>query len=85
MPVISRFFGIVIFMNWRDHSPPHFHAKYGEMEISVDIETGHTTGYISDRALHLIQEWRELNKSALRENWKRSVEKITLLSISPLE
>lgn len=26
MPVISRFFGIVIFMFWREHAPPHFHA-----------------------------------------------------------
>jgi hypothetical protein len=30
MPIISRFFGIVIFMFWREHAPPHFHAKYGD-------------------------------------------------------
>ena len=27
MPVISRFYGIVIFMNFRDHELPHFHAR----------------------------------------------------------
>jgi len=27
VPVLSRFFGIVIYMHWRDHTPPHFHAK----------------------------------------------------------
>ncbi|MCK4291984.1 MAG: DUF4160 domain-containing protein, partial [Planctomycetes bacterium] len=26
MPIISRFFGIVIYMYWKDHAPPHFHA-----------------------------------------------------------
>ncbi len=28
MPEISRFFGIVIAMFYKDHVPPHFHAKY---------------------------------------------------------
>jgi len=27
MPEISRFFGIIITMNYNDHSPPHFHAR----------------------------------------------------------
>ncbi|MEA3224429.1 MAG: DUF4160 domain-containing protein [Planctomycetota bacterium] len=27
VPVISRFFGIVIYIYWKDHAPPHFHAK----------------------------------------------------------
>jgi len=29
MPVISRFYGIVVFINYREHSTPHFHARYG--------------------------------------------------------
>ena len=40
MPTISRFLGIVIAMYWDDHAPPHFHAKYGEYEITVNINTG---------------------------------------------
>jgi hypothetical protein len=40
VPVISRFLGIVIAMFYNDHDPPHFHAKYGEYEIRVAIETG---------------------------------------------
>ena len=35
MPIISKFFGIVIYMYWKDHAPPHFHAKYGDDEIVV--------------------------------------------------
>ena len=30
MPEISRFFGIIIFMYFDEHNPPHFHVKYGE-------------------------------------------------------
>ena len=37
MPEISRFMGIVIAMFYKDHSPPHFHARYHEYEIRVRI------------------------------------------------
>ncbi len=37
MPVISRFLGISIVMYHRDYAPPHFHAKYGEAEATVEI------------------------------------------------
>ena len=39
MPEISRFFGIVIAMYYNDHVPPHFHARYGDGKVLVDIET----------------------------------------------
>jgi hypothetical protein len=32
MPEVSRFFGVVIRVYFRDHSPAHFHAGYGEHE-----------------------------------------------------
>lgn len=25
MPEICRFFGIIIFLYWKDHNPPHIH------------------------------------------------------------
>jgi hypothetical protein len=37
MPEISRFLGIIIAMLYRDHSPPHFHAIYGDYEISIEM------------------------------------------------
>jgi len=38
LPEISRFLGIVIGMFYSEHGVPHFHAVYGEREISVEIE-----------------------------------------------
>ncbi len=38
MPRISEFFGIVIYMYWRDHGPPHFHAIYAEEEALISID-----------------------------------------------
>lgn len=39
MPEICRFLGIVIFMHFRDHNPPHFHVQYNEFEAAVLVET----------------------------------------------
>jgi Domain of unknown function (DUF4160) len=39
MPEVSRFYGIVIKVYFRDHPPPHFHAVYAEHQALYDIET----------------------------------------------
>ena len=75
MPIISRFFGIIIFMFWRDHAPPHFPAKYGEDEMTIEIESGEITGTMSKRAISMVQEWHELHKDELLENWKLAEQK----------
>lgn len=38
MSEISRFFGIVISMYYREHFPPHFHARYGEYKAGIKID-----------------------------------------------
>nr|VFK63422.1 MAG: protein of unknown function (DUF4160) [Candidatus Kentron sp. UNK]VFK71652.1 MAG: protein of unknown function (DUF4160) [Candidatus Kentron sp. UNK] len=39
MPEISRFLGIIIYMHFNAHNPPHFHAEYNEFKASISIET----------------------------------------------
>ena len=56
MPIISRFLGIIITMYWEDHAPPHFHAKYGGYEITVDIKSGVVEGKFPKRALKHVLE-----------------------------
>jgi hypothetical protein len=85
MPVISRFFGIVVFMNWTEHAPPHFHAKYGDDEIVVEIETGSVTGGMTRRAIRLVQEWREAHQAELLANWTLAEQRRPLNRIPPLE
>jgi len=85
MPIISRFFGIVIYIFWRDHRPPHFHAKYGDDEVTVEIESGLVKGSMPNRALALVQEWRILYTKELMNNWERAERKEKLERIQPLE
>ena len=56
MPVVSRFLGIVIAMYWNDHVPAHFHARYGEYEVIVHIDTGVVEGRFPKRALRHVME-----------------------------
>jgi hypothetical protein len=65
--------------------PPHFHAKYGEEEITVEIENGHVNGTISKWALALVQEWRESHKDELIREWELVEQKKSLFPIKPLE
>lgn len=85
MPEICRFLGIVIFMLYDDHAPPHFHAEYGEYKMSVDIETGVVSGKFPPRALRAVLEWRELNKENLLEDWALAREHKALKKLPPLE
>ena len=85
MPIISRFLGIIIAMYWDDHAPPHFHAKYAEYEITVNILTGVVEGKFPKRALHHVLEWYELHREELMENWELCQKDEPLKTIKPLE
>ncbi len=85
MPELCRFLGIVITMYYKDHSPPHFHAKYGEYLMTVEIETGIVNGTFPKRALRLVMEWCELHKNELLQDWALAREEVPLKAISPLE
>lgn len=85
MPIISRFLGIAIAMYWSDHSPPHFHAKYGGYEIIVNIPAGVVEGKFPKRALQHVLEWYGFHKDELLEDWKLCREGQTPKPIEPLE
>ena len=58
MPTISTFCGILIRMFFNDLPPPHFHARYGEFEATVEIGTLEVLeGQLPRRALNLVREW----------------------------
>ena len=85
MPEISRFLGIVIRMYYRDHAPPHFHAEYGEYEITVEIDSGVVQGKFPRRALSAVLDWFSLHQQELAENWALARQELPLRKIEPLE
>jgi hypothetical protein len=85
MPEISRFLGIIIRIFFKDHAPPHFHAEYGDYEISVDIHTGVVEGKFPKRALKAVLDWYDLHREELRVDWKLAAEGKLPNKIEPLE
>jgi hypothetical protein len=85
MPELSRFLGIVIGMFYREHGVPHFHAVYGEYEVSVEVETARIHGHFPPRALKLVLEWMSLHTPELLENWQLAKHGQALKRIAPLE
>lgn len=85
MPEVSRFYGIIIYMFYNDHNPPHFHVEYQEFEAIIEIESGIIKGQIPRRALRLIFEWMDLHKEELLLNWEKIEQRKSLTKIEPLK
>ena len=85
MPEISRFFGIVIYMNFREHPPVHFHAVYGEFEALITLDGKVYSGNLPTRVLSLVREWLALHRDELALDWKLAQERKPINPIAPLE
>jgi hypothetical protein len=86
VPRISEFFGIVITMYYNDHTPPHFHARYGEYEAQFVIESLDVLhGSLPSRAASLTREWATINHHALIANWESARRGQALIWIPGLE
>lgn len=73
MPVISRFYGMVVKMYFLadEHNPPHIHVMYGEYFGAIDLRTlKMTEGDLPKKALSMIKEWTAIHKDELLEMWE---------------
>jgi hypothetical protein len=85
MPEISRFLGIIIAMYYKDHEPPHFHAKYGNQSGVFSIaELKLIDGSLPKRVISLIIEWAFEHRDELMEDWELAIARIPLRKIPPL-
>ena len=85
MPRISSFYGIIIWMYYNEHNPPHFHAVYREHEILIRIaDLSVYAGSLPSRAFGLVMEWAHIHKEALQENWGLMETGFPLKRIEPL-
>jgi hypothetical protein len=86
MPIISRFFGILIRMFYDEHNPPHFHAEYQGKKAVFDFAGNVIKGNLSSRtATKLVREWAELHVSDLETDWELARTGNEIKSIEPLD
>ncbi len=85
MPEICRFYGIIIYMYWKDHAPAHFHARYGEFEAQITINNYTLLkGVLPPKAYALVVEWAIIHQQELLENWEKAIKVIPFEKIEPL-
>jgi hypothetical protein len=86
MPAISRFYGIVIYMYYADHAPPHFHACYGTEEALISIQALRVIqGSLPKQALRMVLDWANMHQAELMADWELCVAKQVPNAIAPLE
>ena len=72
-------------MFWADHPPPHFHAHYGEHEAVIEIRTSEIIeGSLPLGAKSLVNQWIDLHRPELMEEWDRARRFQPLHKIDPL-
>ena len=84
MPVLSRFYGIIIRMYFlqKEHNPPHIHAIYGDDVAAITIVDGLVLeGGLPNKALELVREWISIHKDELLTIWETQ----EFRQLSPLE
>lgn len=88
MPVISMFYGIIVYMyfiNNKQHHLPHIHAKYQDHEAVISIpEANLLEGELPTNKMKLLQAWIEIHRDELVANWELAVSGQQLFKIDPL-
>lgn len=69
MPVIARFFGIVVQMHIKDHNPPHIHAACQNYKAAFDFNGKQIAGAMHPNARKLIVRWIKFNRNTLLMMW----------------
>lgn len=76
MPVIARFFGILIkmYFSQSEHGIAHFHAIYNEYNGVFQIDTLEMLeGDLPMRAQKLVKEWAAMYQNELKKMWDSQI------------
>lgn len=85
MPTLCMFRGIKIFINWRDHEPPHFRATYGGEKVLISInELEVIDGKIPSKQLKMLLGWAAFHQEELHENWNLAKNGQDMFQIQPM-
>ena len=85
MPRISEFFGIAIYMYYKEHAPPHFHAIYAQYDAAISIDPIEVMeGSLPQRVQSMVFEWAAMYQDELRADWELARVGQPLRRIPPL-
>ena len=89
MPIISMFFGILVFIFYGDneqHNTPHIHVRYQGKKASIAIDDGRVlAGDFPPRQLRMVQVWIDIHRDELMADWELAVNGDEPFRIAPLQ
>jgi len=88
MPIISMFYGIIVYMyalDTKQHHLPHIHVEYQGMEAVISIPNGDViVGEIATNKMKLLQAWIEIHRDEIMADWAIAVKGGEIFRIDPL-
>jgi len=88
LPVISKFYGIIVMMYFFDrkkHKKPHIHVKYQDYESVIGLPDGKILeGSLPSPKLKLVLAWIVIHKKELIDDWNLASNGKAVFKIEPL-
>ena len=88
MPIISKFYGIIIRVYFKDneqHKFPHLHASYNNENAVFNFESKRIEGTMPIKKRKIVEAWIIIHKKELEELWNKAVNGKGYFKIEPLK
>jgi len=89
MPVVSAFYGLIIYLYFKDnkrHHKPHIHVWYQDNEVVLSVPEGEILeGSIPKNKMKLVLAWMEIHREELLADWKLAADGQQIFKIDPLK
>ncbi len=85
MPEISRFFGIILFLYWKDHNPPHVHFSFGEYQCNIGVIDRIVDGQAPAKVVAMVNKWLDLHEPEVLSLWEKAQRGEPIGKIEPLK
>ena len=85
MPEICRFYGIILYLYWRDHNPPHIHFTYGEYVCHIRIIDRVVDGKAPAKVIALVNKWIDEHEAELLSLWEKAGQGEKIGTVEPLK
>lgn len=85
MPEISRFFGIILSLLWRDHNPPHIHFTYAGYNCSISVIDRVVDGQAPAKVIAMVNRWLDIHEQEVLELWEKAQRGEPVGRVEPLK
>lgn len=85
MPEISRFFGIILYLYWKDHNPPHIHFSYGGYACNISVIDRIMDGQAPAKVVAMVNKWLDLHEGEVLALWEKAQRGEPIGKVEPLK